>query len=479
MLFNSFEFAVFFPLVVGLYFTLPDRLRVPMLLVASCVFYMAFIPVYILILFITIGIDYVAGIYLEKCEGKARKALLLISILSTCAVLFIFKYYNFFIGSADGMARLMGTQLDLPFAQIILPIGLSFHTFQSLSYVVEVYRGKQKAEKNLVVYATYVMFFPQLVAGPIERPQNLLHQFYEHHEFEYDRVTSGLKRMAWGYFKKLVVADRLALYVNDVYGAPKNYNGLQLSIATVFFAYQIYCDFSGYSDIAIGTARILGFRLMENFDTPYYSRTISEFWHRWHISLSTWFRDYVYYPMGGNRVNVGRWCLNILVVFCVSGLWHGANWTYVVWGALNGVYLLSSRVTWAWRQNVYGVLGLDKEQPLRVAISIVCTFLLTCAGWVVFRAHSLNDAAYVLTHFWRGWDFSNIKTEQFIGRQMPVALASILLLELVQLLNGKVRIAGWIKEVPSFPRWAAYVSFVFVVILFGVFGKEQFIYFQF
>ena len=479
MLFNSFEFAVFFPLVVAMYFTLPERLRVPMLLVASCVFYMAFIPVYILILFITIGIDYVAGIYLEKCEGKARKALLLVSILSTCAVLFVFKYYNFFIGSADGMARLVGTQLDWPFVHIILPIGLSFHTFQSLSYVVEVYRGNQKAEKNLVVYATYVMFFPQLVAGPIERPQNLLHQFYERHEFEYDRVTSGLKRMAWGYFKKLVVADRLALYVNDVYGAPKNYNGLQLTIATVFFAYQIYCDFSGYSDIAIGTARILGFRLMENFDTPYYARTISEFWHRWHISLSTWFRDYVYYPMGGNRVKVGRWCLNILVVFCISGLWHGSNWTYVVWGALNGVYLLSSRVTWGWRQNIYGALGLDKEQPLRAGISILCTFLLTCAGWVVFRARSLEDAGYVFTHFMKDWNFHKIGTEQFLMRQFPVALASILVLEIGQLFGGKIVQLGALVRTPLAPRWAAYVTFVLAVIMFGIYRKTQFIYFQF
>src|SRR5436190_15038625 len=325
MLFNSIEFALFFPLVCCLYFAAPLRLRVPLLLVSSCVFYMAFIPAYILILFLTIGIDYVAGIYIEKTQGRGRRAWLIGSIISTCAVLFVFKYYNFFMGSFVGFAQFFGWKPGNLAMNILLPIGLSFHTFQSLSYVVEVYRNRQKAEYNLVTYATYVMFFPQLVAGPIERPQNLLHQFREVHPFDYDRVTSGLKRMAWGFFKKLVVADRLALYVNDVYGAPQSHNGLQLMLATFFFAYQIYCDFSGYSDIAIGTARVLGFRLMENFNTPYYALTVSEFWRRWHISLSTWFKDYVYVPMGGSRVSRPRWMLNVLVKFGVGGLWHGAN----------------------------------------------------------------------------------------------------------------------------------------------------------
>ena len=229
--------------------------------------------------------------------------------------------------------------------------------------MVEVYRGKQKAEHDVITYATYVMFFPQLVAGPIERPQNLLHQFAESHSFDAERITSGLKRMAWGFFKKLVVADRLALYVNDVYAAPRSFNGLQLTIATFFFAYQIYCDFSGYSDIAIGAARVLGFRLMENFNTPYYSQSISEFWHRWHISLSTWFRDYVYIPLGGSRVNQARWCFNIFVTFTVSGLWHGANWTYVVWGALNGLYLLAGKTTSGLRTRAFQSDWPARRQP--------------------------------------------------------------------------------------------------------------------
>src|SRR3984893_16453219 len=322
MLFNSIDFAIFFPVVVAMFFLSPQRWRVSLLLAASCFFYMAFIPVYIVILFVTILIDYIAGLYIERVEGRKKTALLWLSIVSTCAVLFVFKYLGLFTGSIEGVAGILGWQLPHTALNIILPIGLSFHTFQSLSYVVEVYRRRQAAEKNFVVYSTYVMFFPQLVAGPIERPYNLLHQFYEHHTFDYLRVTSGLKRMAWGFFKKVVIADRLALYVKNVYADPQHFNGLQLTIATLFFAFQIYCDFSGYSDIAIGSARVLGFRLMENFDNPYLSQSISEFWHRWHISLSTWFRDYLYIPLGGSRVGPKRWYFNLFITFLVSGLWH-------------------------------------------------------------------------------------------------------------------------------------------------------------
>src|SRR6204780_3065618 len=258
MLFNSIEFAIFFPIVTAIFFLLPQRWRVVALLIASCVFYMAFIPAYIFVLFTTILIDYFAGIYIEKSAGQKRRALLFVSVASTCLVLFVFKYMNFFTGSFEDAAGLFGWHGPHSVIRIILPVGLSFHTFQSLSYVIEVYRGNQKSERNCLVYATYVMFFPQLVAGPIERPQNLLHQFREWHTFNYANVAGGLKRMGWGFFKKLVVADRLALYVNDVYAAPRDYNGLQLTLATFFFAYQIYCDFSGYSDIAIGAAQVLG-----------------------------------------------------------------------------------------------------------------------------------------------------------------------------------------------------------------------------
>lgn len=480
MLFNSIEFAIFFPLVCALFFTAPLRARVPLLLVASCVFYMFFIPAYIVILFVTIGIDYTAGIYISRTRSSAgRRAWLIGSILSTCAVLFVFKYYNFFIGTFNSAGILVGYHSSLTAAHIILPIGLSFHTFQSLSYVVEVYRGKQQPEYNAITYATYVMFFPQLVAGPIERPQNLLHQFRELQPFEYDRVTAGLKRMAWGFFKKLVVADRLALYVNDVYGSPRDYNGLQLTLGTFFFAYQIYCDFSAYSDIALGSAQVLGFKLMENFDTPYYSRSVGEFWRRWHISLSSWFKDYVYIPLGGSRVGRLRWVINILVTFGVSGLWHGANWTYVVWGLLNGVYLIFGEVSRGIRTRCFNAIGLGEETVFRKFSMLSTTFVLTCFAWVIFRAKSLTDATYVLTHWFRGWNFSHISTEQFLLRQLPAALLSIVALELGQLLWRNSSAPRIVVRLPMVPRWATYLAFTMCVIMFGVYRKTQFIYFQF
>jgi len=479
MLFNSIEFAVFFPLVAILYFVLPRSWRTPVLLVASCIFYMAFIPAYIFILIITIMIDYTAAIYLDRAKGRTRTMLLTASIVATCGVLFVFKYYEFFQTNFMGLAAICGWSVAIPYLKVVLPIGLSFHTFQSLSYVIEVYRGRQTVEKNLITYATYVMFFPQLVAGPIERPQNLLHQFYERHSFDYDRVASGLRRMAVGFFKKLVIADRLALYVNDVFRAPQNFNGLQLSLATVFFAYQIYCDFSGYSDIAIGSARVLGFKLMENFDRPYHSRSIGEFWHRWHISLSTWFRDYLYLPLGGSRVTVPRWCVNILITFAVSGLWHGANWTFVVWGLLNGAYLLTGEMTRSWRDRAWAGIGVLPESLARRSIQIFTTFVLVSVGWVFFRSGSLSDAFYVLGHFWRDWNSAAIGTEQFLLRQMPVAIGAICLLELGQLVQTSRRIREGFARWPVFLRWPVYISFALGVVMFGIYRETQFIYFQF
>lgn len=479
MLFNSLEFAIFFPVVAAIYFLLPHRLRTLHLLLASCLFYMAFIPAYILVLAITIIIDYTAGIFLERATGRRRRWLLLVSVVATCLVLFVFKYFYFFTNNFVGLAGMFGWQLSGPSIQIILPIGLSFHTFQSLSYVIEVYRGKQKAETNFITYATFVMFFPQLVAGPIERPQNLLHQFHEVHYFDYERITSGLKRMAWGFFKKLVIADRLALYVNDVYAAPQQFTGLQLTIATVFFAYQIYCDFSGYSDIAIGSARVMGFRLTENFKRPYASRSISEFWQRWHISLSTWFRDYVYIPVGGNRVSRLRHSANLLLTFGISGLWHGANWTYVIWGLLNGVYLIVGESTRDTRRRLRGGLSFPGSVLAGRALAILGTFALTCVGWVVFRAKNMEDAWYILTHLSKNWDFWQIGTEQFLMRQMPVALLSILLLEVAEFVHARSSLTEMLAKFSLPTRWAVYSSFFLAVVMFGVYRKAQFIYFQF
>ena len=479
MLFNSLEFALFFPIVAVVYFLLPQRAQTLHLLISSCIFYMAFIPAYILILALTITVDYAAGIFLEKTRGRYRVWLLGISVAATCLILFAFKYFYFFVDNMIGLTGLFGWRMARPSFDIILPIGLSFHTFQSLSYVIEVYRKRQKAEYDFVSYATYVMFFPQLVAGPIERPQNLLHQFHERHDFDYARLTSGLRRMGWGFFKKVVIADRLGLYVNDVYDPTQNFNGLQLTIATVFFAYQIYCDFSGYTDIAIGSARVIGFTLMENFDRPYHSLSIAEFWRRWHISLSTWFRDYVYIPIGGNRCSEMRHFVNLLVTFGASGLWHGANWTYVFWGVLNAFYLIAGGAIKERGEGIFVSLGIDQDTRLRRVIMWASTFFLTCVGWVFFRAKTINDAGYILTHFMIDWDFRHIATEQFLLRQFPVAIIAIAALEVIDLLRSRVRLSDAVLRLPIAPRWTVYVTAIYTIALFGVFRQTQFIYFQF
>ena len=332
MLFNSMSFFVFFGLVTPTYFLLPHRFRWLLLLAASCVFYMAFVPVYLLILLFTIIVDYFAGLLIHGSTGKTRKLWLVASIVSNVGVLFFFKYFNFFNENLTHLAEFLNWQYSIRSLQILLPIGLSFHTFQAMSYTIEVYYGRQQPEKHFGIYALYVMFYPQLVAGPIERPQNLLPQFREVHSFDPYRVSLGLSRMIWGLFKKVVIADRLVYLVDVVYVHPGYYDGLSLFTATIFFAFQIYCDFSGYCDIALGAAQVMGFHLMENFEQPYFSRSISEFWRRWHISLSTWFKDYLYIPLGGNRLTLVRTWGNLAIVFLVSGLWHGANWTYIVWG---------------------------------------------------------------------------------------------------------------------------------------------------
>ena len=479
MLFNSLEFALFFPIVCALYFLVPRSLKTPLLLVASCGFYMAFIPAYILILFTTILVDYFAGIWIENSIGLRKTRLLWVSIAVTCLILFVFKYFYFFTDTLALISTAAHWPVWEPALKIILPIGLSFHTFQSLSYVIEVYRGEQKAERDFITYATYVMFFPQLVAGPIERPQNLLHQFHQVHRFDHERVVSGLRRMAWGFFKKLVVADRLALYVNDVYGMPHQHNGLQLTIATVFFAYQIYCDFSGYSDIAIGTARVLGFKLMENFDRPYQSTSISEFWLRWHISLSTWFRDYVYFPLGGSKVAKSKWVRNILITFGVSGLWHGAAWTYVAWGLLNGIYLVFGGLTKGLRDRCLGQLGLEHTTLLRRFLMWLTTFILINITWILFRAANFSEAWYILTHLFTGWDLGAIKTQNFQLKHFPAAILGIALLEGLQYAESRWKVSEKLVSLPSLARWPAYASIVVFVILFGVYQSSQFIYFQF
>ncbi|GAA4380062.1 MBOAT family O-acyltransferase [Hymenobacter koreensis] len=493
MLFNSFEFLLFFPVVTGLYFLLPHRFRWALLLLASCAFYMFFKPVYILILFGTIVIDYAAGIWIENSTTpQRRKALLLASIVANVGVLAVFKYFNFLNDSLTALTETLGTRNPVPYLSILLPIGLSFHTFQAMSYTFEVYRGRQPAERHFGIYALYVMFYPQLVAGPIERPQNMLHQFRQRHTFQYERVTAGLKLMAWGLFKKVVVADRLALFVDQVYNNPTDYQGLPLVVATVFFAFQIYCDFSGYTDIALGSAQVMGFSLMRNFNRPYVAGSIREFWGRWHISLSTWFRDYLYIPLGGNRVEKWRWYRNILVVFLVSGLWHGAAWTFVIWGALHGFYQVFGLVTEKMRHRLANATGLLRLPVLHRFLNLSSTFALVCFAWIFFRANTLADAQYIATHLFTGWPESlrAVVTNAAYGRthwlylehstgQFALALLCLAALLIIELSQQEESLPAVFQVRFAPVRWSVYVGLVLAVLFFGVFNSSQFIYFQF
>lgn len=477
MLFNSFEFLLFFPIVTTLYFLLPYKLRWALLLLASCIFYMFFVPIYIFILLITILIDYFAAIYISKSEGHKKKRYLIISIISTCLVLFVFKYFNFFNDNVIVLARTLHWNYSIRALKILLPIGLSFHTFQSLSYVIEVYRGNQKPETHFGIYALYVMFYPQLVAGPIERPQNMLHQFYEKHNFDYNNVTYGLKLMLWGYFKKVVIADRLSPYVNAVYNNQAHHNGSSLLLATIFFAFQIYCDFSGYSDIAIGSARVMGFKLMTNFNRPYFAKSVSEFWKRWHISLSTWFKDYVYIPMGGNRVIKPLIFFNLLVTFLLSGLWHGANWTYVFWGALNGLYLIIAMILYPLRSKIKNKLTYLHFQNLNKLLNMLFTFVLIMFSWIFFRANSFHDAINIIhkIFFERGPIFMGDIKDLIYAIFFVCILLIVEVFDEYKLFNK----FSLYNNKYGFVRHATYCLMVIVIIIFGVVNGGQFIYFQF
>jgi len=487
MLFNSVEFLIFFPVVTALYFVLAHKYRWLLLLIASCVFYMAFIPAYIFILIVTILIDYYAGMRIEDTAGATRKLFLVMSIVSTCLVLFVFKYFNFFNSNFAAMAGYFDLRYPIGLVNIILPIGLSFHTFQSLSYVIEVYRGNQKAERHFGIYSLYVMFYPQLVAGPIERPQNLLHQLREEHGFDYERAKLGLKMMMWGLFKKIVIADRLSVAVNNVYNNPHGFTGVPLITATVFFAFQIYCDFSGYSDIAIGAAKIMGIDLMTNFVRPYHSRSVAEFWKRWHISLSTWFRDYLYISLGGNRRGALRRYFNLFVTFLVSGLWHGANWTYVVWGALNGFYMIFAMLTSGLRRGISEITGINGHPYILKFSQVAVTFALTCFAWLFFRANSLSDSFYIISHLFSG--AANLLNPKYLVSlnvslginkvDIILAFGSLAVLEAVHLAQGSERLRLAVAALPWEIRWGMNYSVAFSILMFGVFNSSAFIYFQF
>ena len=468
MIFNSVHFIFFFIVTTILYYALPHRFRWAFLLAISCYFYMVFRPIYILILAGTIVVDYVAGLFLESTTNPRRKKIFLVaSIIANVGVLAVFKYYNFI---NDNLTELLGVfhlKNEIPMLRILLPIGLSFHTFQAMSYTIEVYRGKQQAEKHFGMYALYVMFYPQLVAGPIERPQNILHQLKEKVVFNYDHIVSGLKLILWGLFVKVVIADRLSIYVDIVYNSPEHHSAISSLVATLFFTFQIYCDFSGYSSIAIGCAKVLGIDLMINFRRPYMSTSIREFWSRWHISLSTWFRDYLYIPLGGNRVSLYRNMFNLFFVFLVSGLWHGANWTFIIWGALHGFYLIMEIV-------------FDRLVPsikLPRSIRWILNFVLVAIAWVFFRASNFQTAKQILKNI-----YTFKPGHLYIGNASYLVYSFLLILFLfaaeynAEKLNNRY---AWLYSERKVLRWSAYLLLILTLLSIGVFNGGQFIYFQF
>lgn len=488
MLFNSLAFLIFFPLTTLIYFLIPYRFRWLWLLLISAYFYMSFVPVYILILVVTIVIDFFSGRFIERSVGRSKKMFLFLSIFTNAGMLFFFKYFNFFNENLSIFTGLLNVTYHPLILKIALPIGLSFHVFQSISYTVEVYRGHQKAESNIGVLALYVLFYPQLVAGPIERPQNLLHQFYEHHQFEIRRVLRGLALMLGGFLKKIVIADRLSQFVDPVFNSVGDYSGISFVIALVFFAFQIYCDFSGYVDVARGAAEVLGFRLMDNFRQPYFAISVGDFWKRWNISLSSWLRDYVYIPLGGSRVSAVRWAFNITVTFLLSGLWHGANWTYVFWGALHASYLIVER--FVSRLKSFFPKFLIPYHFVILFFQRIWTFSVILIAWAFFRAHSFHDAWYMISHLKEGWSqvIDGFSNQQFLHHsifmgyekgEFLIGSISILILLVFEFFQRKGEIRSYINRQPLFVISCIYSLGLLALLVFGKFSGQEFIYFQF
>ncbi len=443
--------------------------RILLLLVASCYFYMSFIPEYILILGGTIVVDYFAGLQIERSEGSARKSWLILSLIVNIGTLAVFKYYNFFIENIQTGGGFFGMHLSLPFLRMVLPIGLSFHTFQAMSYTIEVYRKNQKAERNFGVYALYVMFYPQLVAGPIERPQNVLPQIKEFRPYNWDNVKEGLARMLWGFFKKVVIADRLAMIVDRSFLHVHDSSSLALFAGIVFYYFQIYCDFSGYSDIALGAAKVMNIKLMENFNQPFFSKSMSDFWRRWHISLYSWFYDYVFNPLilSLRRLGNAAVVLALLITFFLSGFWHGAAWQHIVYGVVHGLALVYEYFTRKQRKKIFGRL----PKGISNGISILLTFLFVVFTRIFFRAENMTNAK----DYFRGI-FSFSGGSNYIGLNRAEIVFSVLVI-CIMLFREKALPGYFIKNDKRFYFYAG--AMVVICYFFGVFSENQFIYFQF
>ena len=486
MLFNSIEFLLFFPIVAVVLFIIPKKTQWLWLLLSSYYFYMSWNPKYALLILTSTIITFGTSLLIAKVNTVGKKKMwVFISFSSNLAILFFFKYANFTLELFNKLSTNFGMDINVSRLDYLLPVGISFYTFQALSYTVDVYRSDIKPTKHFGKYALFVSFFPQLVAGPIERTTNLLPQFDRKISFNYNRMKDGLMLVAWGFFKKVVIADRIAVIVDQVYNTPIANDGFGSLIAMILFSIQIYCDFSAYTDIAIGIARIMGFDLKKNFDNPYIAQSITEFWRRWHISLSTWFRDYLYIPLGGNRYGKNRMLLNLFIVFLISGLWHGAALTFVVWGALHGIIVVFEKVYYNTQQKTYTKLGWNTSKLSFKLYRILITFTLVTIAWVFFRADSFSSAINLLTNL------KNIKPNSFFNgeiykyglleSEVRIALVSIILLFTVEVSNIKFNIKKSIFNQNIVLRWAIYFSIIFFLSIFGYYNNEQanFIYFQF
>lgn len=494
MLFNSLSFLIFFPIVVLAYYVIPGRFRYLWLLAASYYFYMSWNPKYAVLIGISTVVTFLSGIFLERAKTEREKKLLVaVSFLINIGILVGFKYFDFLLGNVNLVLGRFGMEMvEKPF-DVILPVGISFYTFQALSYTVDVYRGTIRAEKNLFRYALFVSFFPQLVAGPIERSGNLLSQIQTvplKQRFDYEKAACGLTLMLWGFFQKMVIADRIAVVVDRIFGEYYLYQSTALLAGAVGFAIQIYCDFASYSTIAIGAAQVMGFSLMENFNTPYFAVSIQDFWRRWHISLSTWFRDYLYIPLGGSRCSKWRHYANVMLTFMVSGLWHGASWNFAAWGAIHGFYQVIGAELAPFKKWWNERFRVKTESFSYHFGQILVTFVLTDLAWVFFRADSIRAAVKYLLRIltrpdwwslmdgsWYSWGMDRQETHVFL-----FGLFVLFLVDLVRY-RKKQRIDVFLREQCLWFRWLVLLILLFSTLIFGVYGIDvaqiQFLYFQF
>lgn len=491
MVFNTLSFILFFIVVCGGYFILPHKYRWSLLLCSSYFFYMCWNATYALLMLFSTIVTFLSGVFISRSKTKKNKRVFLIlSLVINLGILGVFKYFNFFNETIALVVSKIGIDWAVPNLNVLLPVGISFYTFQALSYTLDVYKKDIEPIRHFGKYALFVSFFPQLVAGPIERSKHLIPQFEREVSFDFERIKSGALLASWGFIKKMIVADRVAIMVNNVYNNISDYDGSQIAFATVMFAVQIYCDFSAYSDIARGCARILGFDLMKNFNAPYLATSMHDFWKRWHISLTSWFRDYLYIPLGGNRVSKPRYYFNLIFVFLVSGLWHGASFNYILWGALHGGYQMVGHISKNIRGKIRGRLYISEKSVGLKIFRRIFVFTLVCLAWVFFRADSTSNALFAIERI-ATMQFSDVYTLLLdngvfsLGLnqiEFTVVMIFIILIYYIDLQSQNKLMIIRLQKEPILIRWIVYLLIFFSIIVFGVYGDNilsEFIYFQF